>query len=87
MKYIFLQEMIRKKKYKEAAQYAVILKLQESFSDPESLILPLILQNKLTVVEEFLTDYPRLQEALVLYLDNLIGPDNSMHNLLNELIM
>lgn len=87
MKYIFLQEMIRKKKYKEAAQYAVILKLQESFSDPESLILPLILQNKLTVVEEFLTDCPRLQEALVLYLDNLIGPDNSMHNLLNELIM
>lgn len=87
MKYIFLQEMIRKKKYKEAAQYAVILKLQESFSDPESLILPHILQNKLTVVEEFLTDCPRLQEALVLYLDNLIGPDNSMHNLLNELIM
>lgn len=87
MKYIFLQEMIRKKKYKEAAQYAVILKLQESFSDPESLILPLILQNKLTVVEEFLTNCPRLQEALVLYLDNLIGPDNSMHNLLNELIM
>lgn len=87
MKYIFLQEMIRKKKYKEAAQYAVILKLQESFSDPESLILPLILQNKLTVVEEFLTDCPRLQEALVLYLDNLIGPDNSMHNLLHELIM
>lgn len=82
-----IQEMIRKKKYKEAAQYAVILKLQESFSDPESLILPLILQNKLTVVEEFLTNCPRLQEALVLYLDNLIGPDNSMHNLLNELII
>lgn len=79
--------MIQEKKYKEVAQYAVILKLQESFSDPESLILPLILQNKLTVVEEFLIDCPRLQEALVLYLDNLIRPDNSMHNLLNELIM
>ncbi|KAG9435663.1 exonuclease mut-7 isoform X1 [Apis mellifera carnica] len=82
-----IQEMIQEKKYKEAAQYAVILKLQESFSDPESLILPLILQNKLTVVEEFLIDCPRLQEALVLYLDNLIRPDNSMHNLLNELII
>ncbi|KAK1123956.1 hypothetical protein K0M31_006985 [Melipona bicolor] len=81
-----IREIIKQKKYKEAAQYAVILQLQDHFPNPETVLLPLILQNKLTVVEEFLGNCPILQKTLVLYLDNLIAPDNSMHAFLNEII-
>lgn len=78
--------MIEDKKYKKAAQYAVILQLQSHLQDLESLLLPLILQNKLSIVEEFLTDCPQMQTALVKYLDNLIAPDNNMHNQLTTII-
>lgn len=82
-----MQEVIKEKKYKEAAQYAVVLQLQDYFANPETLLLPLILQNKLIVVEDFLANYPHLQKVLVLYLDNLIGPENNMTVMLNDIIM
>ncbi|KOC63420.1 putative exonuclease mut-7 like protein [Habropoda laboriosa] len=82
-----ITKMIEEKKYKEAAQYAVILELQDYFPDPETLMLPLILQNKLTVVTEFLSVCPQMQKTLVTYLDNLIGPDTIMSNLLNKIIL
>lgn len=78
--------MIHEKKYKKAAQYVVMLQLQDNFADPETLLLPLMLQNKLTIVEEVLDNCPELQKALVTYLDNLIGPDNTMHVTLDEII-
>ncbi|XP_076171130.1 exonuclease mut-7 homolog isoform X2 [Ptiloglossa arizonensis] len=81
-----IKQMIEDKKYKKAAQYAVILQLQSHLQDLESLLLPLILQNKLSIVEEFLTDCPQMQTALVKYLDNLIAPDNNMHNQLTTII-
>ncbi|CAK9829011.1 Exonuclease mut-7 homolog [Anthophora retusa] len=82
-----IKQMIEEKKYKEAAQYAVILELQDYFPDPETLMLPLILQNKLTVVTEFLSVCPQMQNTLVTYLDNLIGPDTIMSNQLNKIIL
>ncbi|XP_043248920.1 exonuclease mut-7 homolog isoform X1 [Colletes gigas] len=81
-----IEKMIEDKKYKEAAQYAVMLKLQSFFQDIESLLLPLILQNRLTNVQEFIHDYPQMQIDLVQYLDNLIAPDNNMHNQLTTII-
>ncbi|XP_033311571.1 exonuclease mut-7 homolog isoform X2 [Bombus bifarius] len=82
-----IKEVIKEKKYKEAAQYAVVLELQDYFANPETLLLPLILQNKLIVVEDFLANYPHLQKVLVLYLDNLIGPENNMTAMLNDIII
>ncbi|XP_066592164.1 exonuclease mut-7 homolog [Prorops nasuta] len=83
---IILQEMIQKKEYKEAAQYAVMVKLQDSYADPKILLLPLILQNKIIVVEEFLKDSPESQRLLVEFLDNLIAPGRSLHNTLESYI-
>lgn len=86
---IFLQtieDMIRQKEYKEAAQYAAMLQLQSHFMDPKILLLPLILQNKLQIVEEFLTGCPEVQKALTTYLDNLIAPGKNVQIVLEQFI-
>lgn len=80
-----IKDTIQENKYKEAAQYASILQLQDHFSDPECLMLPLILQNKLTVVEDFLNNCPHLQRDLVLYLDNLMN--GNMRKTLKDVIV
>ena len=79
--------MLQDKKYKEAAQYAEILNLQPFFADPETLLLPLILQNKVTVVEDFLANQPDIQKSLVQYLDNLLAPGKSVQVALDRFIM
>lgn len=78
--------MIREKEYKEAAQYAAMLQLQSYFIDPKILLLPLILQNKLQVVDEFLVDCPEVQKALTTYLDDLIAPGNNVQIALENFI-
>lgn len=78
--------MIRDKEYKEAAQYAAMLQLQSHFMDPEILLLPLILQNKLQVVDEFLVDCQDVQKALTTYLDNLIAPGKNVQIILERFI-
>ncbi|KAI4495687.1 hypothetical protein M0802_008522 [Mischocyttarus mexicanus] len=83
---LMIKNMVNKKKYKEAAQYVTMLKLQSCYADPEDLLLPLILQNKLTVVEDFLLEYPNIQEILVSYLDNLVALGKNMENKLDQYI-
>lgn len=78
--------MIQEKEYKEAAQYAAMLQLQSHFMNPEILLLPLILQNKLQVVDEFLVDCPEVQKALTTYLDNLIAPGKNVQIILERFI-
>lgn len=78
--------MIRDKEYKEAAQYAAMLQLQSHFMNPEILLLPLILQNKLQVVDEFLVDCQDVQKALTTYLDNLIAPGKNVQITLERFI-
>lgn len=81
-----LQAMICDKKYKEAAQYAEMLNLQPFFAEPEVLLLPLILQNKVTVVEDFLTNQPEIQKNLVQYLDGLLAPGKNIQVTLDRFI-
>lgn len=78
--------MIREKEYKDAAQYAAMLQLQSHFMNPEILLLPLILQNKLQVVDEFLVDCQDVQKALTTYLDNLIAPGKNVQIILERFI-
>jgi len=78
--------MIQEKEYKEAAQYAAMLQLQSYFIDPKILLLPLILQNKLQIVDEFLTDCPEVQKALTTFLDNLIAPGKNVQIILEQFV-
>lgn len=63
-----------------------MLRLQMCYTDPEILLLPLILQNKLAVVEDFLFEYPNIQKILVTYLDNLVALGKNMDNKLKQYI-
>ncbi|XP_008560536.1 exonuclease mut-7 homolog isoform X2 [Microplitis demolitor] len=81
-----IQIMLNEKKYKEVAQYATMLNLQQHFGDPESILLPLILQNKNTIVEDFLKNCPEIQKKMVIYLDNILIPKEKMQDTLNDFI-
>lgn len=78
--------MIKKKEYKDTAQYAAMLQLQSHFIDPKILLLPLILQNKLQIVDEFLMGCPDVQKELTTYLDNLIAPGKNVQIILEQFI-
>ncbi|XP_063986238.1 exonuclease mut-7 homolog isoform X2 [Diachasmimorpha longicaudata] len=82
-----LKKMLREKKYKEVAQYATILHLQSHFSHPEDLLLPLVLQTKNTVAEEFLASYPEIQKTFIMYLDDLLSPSKIMQQVLDDYIL
>ncbi|XP_043463266.1 exonuclease mut-7 homolog [Leptopilina heterotoma] len=84
--YEIIEAMICDKKYKEAAQYAEMLNLQSLFADPEVLLLPLILQNKVTVVEDFLANQTEIQRNLVQYLDSLLAPGKNIQVTLDRFI-
>ncbi|XP_008191355.1 exonuclease mut-7 homolog [Tribolium castaneum] len=64
--------MIERKRYKEACQSAVLFNLQDKFS-VEDFLLPLILQDKLYGIDDFLTVSPRHQVELVTLLDSTLG--------------
>ncbi|XP_015586273.1 exonuclease mut-7 homolog [Cephus cinctus] len=81
-----VQDVVKEKKFKEAAQYAAMLHLQSYFADPETILMALVLQCKVTVVEDFLAGCPDIQRALVMYLDNLIAPGKNMQNMLERYI-
>ncbi|XP_015124097.1 exonuclease mut-7 homolog [Diachasma alloeum] len=83
----FLKSMLYEKKYKEVAQYATILHLQSHFSQPEVLLLPLILQTKNTVAEDFMASSPEIQKDFITYLDDLLSPSKIMQQVLDEYIL
>ncbi|XP_011495833.1 PREDICTED: exonuclease mut-7 homolog [Ceratosolen solmsi marchali] len=83
----FIKELIRNKKFKEAGQFTEMLKLQKSFDDPEILLLPLFLQNKISIVKDLLKDYPDMQCTYVTYLDKLLSPDNNSQKTLDQFII
>ncbi|XP_018564099.1 exonuclease mut-7 homolog [Anoplophora glabripennis] len=64
--------MIEKKQYKEACQYATLLNLQDKFSIDDFLV-PLVLQDKLFGVDDFLKASPKHQVDLVVFLDSILG--------------
>ncbi|KAK9885779.1 hypothetical protein WA026_013649 [Henosepilachna vigintioctopunctata] len=70
--------MIRNKQYKEACQSIILLGIQERFS-LEDCLIPLIYQDKLFLLDDYLTPCPRLQEEVVVYLDNILGMPSVRH--------
>ncbi|XP_011314175.1 exonuclease mut-7 homolog [Fopius arisanus] len=82
----FLKGMLHEKKYKEVAQYATILHLESHFSHPEVLLLPLILQTKNTIAEDFMASCPEIQKSFIVYLDDLLSPSKIMQHVLDDYI-
>ncbi|KAE8741590.1 hypothetical protein FOCC_FOCC012883 [Frankliniella occidentalis] len=74
-----IKDFVLAKKYKEACQCSVALGLVREFPI-DYFVLPLILQDKLSVAEEALMKEPAMQEDLVHRLDELLADRNLRQN-------
>ncbi|XP_022903188.1 exonuclease mut-7 homolog [Onthophagus taurus] len=84
--YDLIVQMIENKEYKDACQCSSLLRLQDKFGIYEFLV-PLVLQDKLVIVEEFLNDSPHHQYDLVSYLDSILGQPSSIRITLDNYIV
>lgn len=67
--------------HKEAALLAIKLKLQNELS-MEQMCIPLILQDKLTLAESYVTGHNQLEQGLVTLLDSWCHPDFSVEEMI-----
>ncbi|PAA82017.1 hypothetical protein BOX15_Mlig031560g1, partial [Macrostomum lignano] len=80
---VVIRRLIELHLYKEAAQAATALYIQELLS-PDELVLPLIGQDKVGVAEEFLDSNPDAQLATLRYLDDALENGKSLVLELND---
>ncbi|KAL1517369.1 hypothetical protein ABEB36_001139 [Hypothenemus hampei] len=86
-KAIFLDNircLIERKQYKEACQYATLLNLHEKFGIHEFLV-PLVIQDKLYLVDDFLENSPKHQTDLIEFLDSILSA-SSVKEVLSQYI-
>lgn len=62
----------------------MLLKLQENFRI-EDFLIPLILQDKLVCVDEFLIESPLHQTQLVTFLDTLLAPNSNIRSVIDSI--
>ncbi|XP_060579875.1 exonuclease mut-7 homolog [Ruditapes philippinarum] len=72
-----IRKFIENKKFKEAAHCAGKLGLQHHF-DMSEIVLPLILQDKVNLLEVYVSGFPEHQEMLVRYLDHLCDRETDL---------
>lgn len=75
-----IQEMMRQGQLKEVATLATLLNLQDEFST-EDLIVPLFLQDRLSLADEFLLTSPRHQKEILAFIDSIIGKQVNINDL------
>nr|XP_045592821.1 exonuclease mut-7 homolog [Procambarus clarkii] len=68
----FVKELQTKDHLKEVCTLATLLSLQSQFTTQE-LIMPLFLQDRLSVADEFLDSSPSHQKEILVFIDKLIG--------------
>lgn len=82
-KYLFVEEirdLMRAQKYKEAGQFASDLELINEFEFGD-FIIPLILEDKLGIVDDCLDKAPNLRIPTVQFLDNLLDRGSSVSDM------
>lgn len=80
-----IRELIVEHCYKEACQWARELQLYNEFTIFD-MVLPLILQDKSSIAEEYLNKAKHLQQPLVELLDSLLDKSSSIQNRCGEYI-
>ncbi|XP_053693223.1 exonuclease mut-7 homolog [Sabethes cyaneus] len=71
--------MIVRKQYKEAGQIAIDLELFEEF-DEHDFVMPLFMQDKISIAEDYLNKAERLQRPVVQLLDSFFDKQQSVEN-------
>lgn len=79
-----IRDFLEKKKFKEAAVCTGKLGLQHHF-DMNEIVLPLLLQDKVNLVETYVCGFPEHQEILVQYLDHLCDRETSLDLVLDSI--
>ncbi|XP_058445548.1 exonuclease mut-7 homolog [Malaya genurostris] len=74
-----IREMINRKQYKEAGQIAIDLELFDDF-DEHDFVMPLFLQDKISIAEEYLNKAVHLQRPVVKLLDSFFDKKQSVEN-------
>ncbi|XP_076036984.1 exonuclease mut-7 homolog isoform X2 [Oratosquilla oratoria] len=67
-----LQDMLKQHRFKDVCPLATFLNLQSHFTMDE-LLCPLLLEDKISVIEDFLAGSPRHQKEFLTLLDNIVG--------------
>ncbi|XP_039287135.1 exonuclease mut-7 homolog [Nilaparvata lugens] len=70
-----IKDMLRKKMYKEASQVVMLLELQDNFA-VEDFLVPLVFQDVIGIVEDYMDATPNVRTALIGYLDGIVVSDN-----------
>lgn len=78
-----VKNFLEKKKYKEAAVCVGKLRLQHHF-EMEEIILPIILQDKINLLETYVNGEPDYQQVLVQYLDHLCDRETDLELILSS---
>lgn len=81
-----LHELVADHLYKEACQWAVELQLFDAF-DVFAFVVPLIMQDKAALAEEFLRKAMHLQRPLIVFLDSLLDRSSSIQNRCSDIIV
>ncbi|XP_071524291.1 exonuclease mut-7 homolog [Panulirus ornatus] len=76
----FLKALLNDGHFKEVCVLATLLTLQSQFSTAE-LIVPLFLQDRLCLADEFLDSSPTHQKEILLFIDDIIGKKISVKHL------
>ncbi|XP_053380810.1 exonuclease mut-7 homolog isoform X2 [Mercenaria mercenaria] len=79
-----IRDFVSNKKFKEAAQCTGKLGLQHHF-DMSEIVLPLILQDKINLLETYVCGFPEHQETLVQYLDHLCDKETDLELVQNSI--
>lgn len=74
-----VREMIARKQYKEAGQIAIDLELFEEF-DEHDFVMPLFMQDKISIAEDYLNKAERLQGPVVQLLDSFFDKRQSVES-------
>lgn len=72
-----IQNMIKQGHYKEAHQCVISLQLGPQIPI-EDLLVPLVLQDKTPMIEEYLSQFPCQVEPLIMFLDNLLDKNSNL---------
>lgn len=80
-----VRAMLARKQYKEAGQIAVDLELFDHF-DEHDFVMPLFLQDKISIAEDFLNRAVRLQRPVVQLLDSFFSKKESVESLCSRYI-
>ncbi|XP_055551478.1 exonuclease mut-7 homolog [Wyeomyia smithii] len=74
-----VRQMIVRKQYKEAGQIAIDLELFSEF-DEHDFVMPLFMQDKISIAEDYLNKAERLQRPVVKLLDSFFDKRQSVEN-------